>query len=258
MIYLTGDCRGDFHRLSTKNFPDQKKLTKDDFVIILGDAGFLWDGSREEKYWLDFLENKPFTVLNVGGNHENFDRLKEYPEIPFHGGFARQIRPSVYELSRGCVFELCALNIFCMGGAQTHDVDLILPRAAMADARRKRQLRRRGLTFRIEGLNWWPDEMPDREDYRRANDALRRVNWDVYMVLTHCAPNFIQCRAAPDYPRNELTTFLDSVGSVHYRKWFCGHYHKSWRCDTERFQILYEEIIPIPESIEEAYTNEKE
>ena len=26
MIYLTGDCHGDFHRFNTKNFPEQKKV----------------------------------------------------------------------------------------------------------------------------------------------------------------------------------------------------------------------------------------
>ena len=39
MIYVTGDCHQDFSKFSMKNFPDQKSLTKDDFVIICGDFG---------------------------------------------------------------------------------------------------------------------------------------------------------------------------------------------------------------------------
>ena len=34
MIYITGDCHGDFKRFNKKNFPEQLEMTKDDFVII--------------------------------------------------------------------------------------------------------------------------------------------------------------------------------------------------------------------------------
>ena len=33
MIYVTGDCHGNF----AKNFPEQANMTKDDTVIITGD-----------------------------------------------------------------------------------------------------------------------------------------------------------------------------------------------------------------------------
>ena len=39
MIYITGDCHGDFKRFNKKNFPEQLEMTKDDFVIIWGDFG---------------------------------------------------------------------------------------------------------------------------------------------------------------------------------------------------------------------------
>ena len=93
MIFITGDTHGpDRHgsfsrdgfmsRLNTTNFPEQKEMTKDDFVIICGDFGGIWDTDRtkvteshSEKYSLDWLEAKPFTTLFVPGNHENYDRL---------------------------------------------------------------------------------------------------------------------------------------------------------------------------------------
>lgn len=46
MIYITGDCHRDFRRFNTKNFPEQKEMTKEDYVIICGDFGGVWD--REE------------------------------------------------------------------------------------------------------------------------------------------------------------------------------------------------------------------
>ena len=42
MIYITGDTHGDFRRFSTDIFPEQKEMTKDDFVIICGDFGGIW------------------------------------------------------------------------------------------------------------------------------------------------------------------------------------------------------------------------
>ena len=49
MIYVTGDCHGDYRRFNTAVFPEQKEMTKDDVVIILGDFGLVWDYSGENK-----------------------------------------------------------------------------------------------------------------------------------------------------------------------------------------------------------------
>lgn len=35
MIYVTGDCHGNFARFEQKNFPEQANMTKDDTVIIM-------------------------------------------------------------------------------------------------------------------------------------------------------------------------------------------------------------------------------
>ena len=48
MIYATGDTHGDISRFSSKVFFEQKELTKDDYVIILGDLSircFLFKGA---------------------------------------------------------------------------------------------------------------------------------------------------------------------------------------------------------------------
>ena len=82
MIYITGDCHSNFERFNTGNFPEQKEMTKDDYVIICGDFGGVWnkDGeSKMETSALDWLDGKAFTTLFVDGNHENFDRLYAYP-----------------------------------------------------------------------------------------------------------------------------------------------------------------------------------
>ena len=68
MIYATGDCHGDFSRFTSNNFPEQKEMTKDDYVIICGDFGY-WDNSIHGRYWRAWLDDKPFTTLWVDGNH---------------------------------------------------------------------------------------------------------------------------------------------------------------------------------------------
>ena len=74
MIYITGDTHGGFQRFGMKYFPNQKTMCREDYAIIAGDFGGLWDDSPRETYWLDWLEERPFTTLFVDGNHENFDR----------------------------------------------------------------------------------------------------------------------------------------------------------------------------------------
>ena len=50
MIYVTGDCHGNFARFEQKNFPEQANMTKDDTVIITGDCGGVWFGdSRDDE-----------------------------------------------------------------------------------------------------------------------------------------------------------------------------------------------------------------
>ena len=89
MIYITGDCHGNFERFNASIFPEQNEMTKDDYVIICGDFGGVWNKGEESKMEtkvLDWLDCKLFTTLFVDGNHENFDRLYAYPVEEWHGG----------------------------------------------------------------------------------------------------------------------------------------------------------------------------
>lgn len=100
-------------------------MTKEDYVIICGDFGGVWNKeveNKEEKHLLDWLEEKPFTTLFVDGNHENFDRLYSYPVELWHGGKVHKIRPSVIHLMRGQIYEIDGKSFFTFGGASSHDI----------------------------------------------------------------------------------------------------------------------------------------
>ena len=125
MIYITGDIHGSPERLGVHSFYEQKEMTRDDVVIICGDFGMVWEESGEsasERYWLKWLEDKPFTTVFVCGNHENFDRLYQYPVKEWHGGKVHEIRPHVLHLMRGEVFDIEGVKFFAFGGASSHDI----------------------------------------------------------------------------------------------------------------------------------------
>ena len=123
-VYVTGDCHAEFNKFSTDCFPEQKELSREDFVIICGDFGGVWTNTNEERWWLNWLNRKRFTTLFVDGNHENFDRLNggEFKVVDFHGGKAHQIRKNIFHLIRGNVYDFCGKKFFAFGGASSHDI----------------------------------------------------------------------------------------------------------------------------------------
>ena len=54
---MTGDIHAsyDIAKLSESCF-DTAGLTKDDYVIICGDFGLVWNNSASEQYWLRWLD----------------------------------------------------------------------------------------------------------------------------------------------------------------------------------------------------------
>lgn len=224
MIFITGDTHIpiDISKLSSKNFHKSHELTKDDIVIICGDFGGIWDKSAEELYWLNWLNNKNFTTYFIDGNHENHIMLNEFEQVEINGGKARKIRDSIYHLMRGQVFEICNKKFFTMGGATSHDKEL-----------------------RQEGVSWWKEELPSKEEYKEANLNLEKHNWTVDYIITHCASNRIQKNINPTYDVDELTNYLDKLeDKLKFQKWYFGHYHIDEKIDSKHI-VLYNDIIEI-------------
>jgi len=164
MIHITGDCHGNFERFNDSIFPEQNEMTKEDYVIICGDFGGVWNKDEESKLEtmiLDWLDCKPFTTLFVDGNHENFDRLMAYQLEEWKGGKAHKIRPSVIHLMRGQVYELEGKKIFTFGGASSHDIDGGILELDDPDFKKKKKALDKGWKpYRINHLSWWKEELP--------------------------------------------------------------------------------------------------
>ena len=252
MIYITGDTHGSFERrFNTGVFPEQKDMTKDDYIIICGDFGGIWDRdgeSESEKYWLDWFNDRTYTLLFIDGNHENFDRIASYPEKEWHEGRVHEIRPSVYHLMRGQVYEIDGKLIFTFGGAASHDISGGLLDLEDPDFREKKKyLDREYEPYRIKKLTWWEQEMPSEEEMKEGIENLRKHNNEVDYIVTHCCSTSTQNALGRKgiYSPDRATEYLERIkNTVKYKKWFFGHYHDNVNVNDKEI-LLYEQIIRI-------------
>ena len=229
-------------------------MTKNDHVIICGDFGGVWKDSPEERYWLDWLNDKPFTLLYVDGNHENFDRYYsgEFQEVEYCEGMAHRIRNSIYHLKRGEVFNIQGKKFFTFGGASSHDIkDGIVDPSEYTDKRllKKEVLWRQmaGQLFRVKGVSWWPQELPTIDEMDHGINTLEANNYEVDYVITHCLPQEVASVFSMGlYEPDDLTMYFNKLLYNHlkFHRWYCGHYHIDRRI-MGKFEILYENIVRI-------------
>lgn len=250
MIYITGDCHRNFERFNKSIFPEQNEMTKEDYVIICGDFGGVWskdEESREETMLLDWLDCKPYTTLFVDGNHENFDRLYQYPVEEWHGGKIHKIRDSVFHLMRGQVFEICGKKIFTFGGASSHDIeDGILELDDPKYLIKKMELDMERALYRVNHLNWWAQELPTEEEMEEGRRNLEANGNQVDFIISHCCSSSMQVLiGGSGFQQDILTGYFEEIKQkVRFKKWFFGHYHDNRNVSAEEI-LLYEQIIRV-------------
>ena len=250
MIFITGDCHGDFERFKLDIFPEQKEMTKEDYVIICGDFGGVWhrdEESPEETIALNWLDSRPFTTLFVCGNHENFDRLYQYPAEEWCGGKVHKIRDSVFHLMRGQVFEIDGKKIFSFGGASSHDIQGgVLEPAAPDFDQQYAMLSRGDLPFRINHWSWWKQELPSEEEMEEGRRNLEKHGYEVDYIVTHCCSASTQTLLAYGlYSTDYLNEYLEEIRQkCKFTKWFFGHYHDNRNVNAKEI-LLWEQIIRI-------------
>ena len=245
-IIVTGDIHGNpFQRLNVENFPEGKTYTKEDYVIILGDFGLVWDDSAMEHSCLDWLENKPWTTLFIDGNHENYDLLNKFPIEEWGGGRVQKIRSSVIHLLRGEVYDIGGYKFLAMGGARSHDIqDGVLE---VGDPRIKIWKKDDFKLFRINHISWWEEEIPNEEERKNVLKNLAENDYKVDYILTHEAPSSdVVLMDHLLYHPDEYSKWLEMEirQKVKYKKWFFGHYHLNLDVN-EKETCLFERRIRI-------------
>jgi len=203
MILITGDTHGDAERFK---LPPVKKLGRKDTLIICGDFGFVWDGSKEEHKLLKKLGRHSFDILFVEGCRDNYDLLKEYPVVAYRGGQARKISGSVYQLLRGEVYEIEGKKVFAFGGGYSDEEWLD--------------------TGNDRGM-WWAEEQPSEPEMEKGLRNLAACGNKVDIIVTHDAPasirHFIRL---DDNEESAIHTYLEKiVKHCSFSHWYFGHYH---------------------------------
>lgn len=253
VVYITGDIHGDPSRLSTDSFFEQKEFSgnKDENVVIItGDFGLVWqrEESKQEKWWLDWLEDKPFTTVFVDGNHENHQRLSTYPIKKWNSGKVHEIRPHVLHLMRGEVFTIEDNKFFAFGGASSHDISDGILDCTDADWREKaRALDKQGkYMYRIKGLSWWEQELPNEDEMQNGIENLKKNDNRVDFIITHSPPaSVIALLGQGLYEQDILTQYLENIRmNTEYKKHFMGHMHLN-KAINDKDIILYEQIVRI-------------
>ena len=250
MIYVTGDCHQNFRKFNTKIFPEQKEMTKEDYVIICGDFGGVWNKeveNKEEKHLLDWLEEKPFTTLFVDGNHENFDRLYSYPVELWHGGKVHKIRPSVIHLMRGQIYEIDGKSFFTFGGASSHDIESGILDPEDPDFKEKKKwLDREWQSYRVNHITWWAQELPSEEEMQEGRANLAAHDNQVDFIVTHCCATSTQMLIDAQKLKPDIETdYLEEIKrTIQFKKWFFGHYHDN-RNVSKKEILIYEQFVRI-------------
>ena len=228
MIYLTGDTHGRFERIGI--FCDKMQTSRDDILIILGDAGINFHAGTLDILRKEYLAKLPITLLCVHGNHERCpESLPYYNEQEWHGGkvYVEARYPNILFAEDGEVYDLDGRKAIAIGGAYSIDK-----------------------AWRVEGQSWWADEQPSIEIKNRVEHALEQRDWQIDIVLSHTTPLKYEpievFLPGIDQSKVDKSTeeWLDSIEKrLVYGKWYCGHYHTEKK--TDRLQIMFNDYAAL-------------
>ena len=226
MTYITGDTHGDFSRYI--DFTKRMRPTKEDVMIVLGDAGLNYYGDIRDEGRKRFVGDFPFTTFCIHGNHE----MRPYEAVgyktkAYRGGVVwyHEEQPNILFAKDGEVFDFDGFSCMVIGGAYSVDKYIRLAR----------------------GWNWFASEQPSNEIKTYVERQFDARGRKVDIILSHTCPlkyepveMFITNidQGAIDKSTEE---WLDGIEeSVDYRKWYCGHFHTAKK--THRMQFMFTDI----------------
>lgn len=230
-LYITGDCHGDFYKLS-KYFSDKNK---DDFVIITGDIGCnYFYGTKKE--WVDkkkkeWLNNIGPKFICIRGNHDyNQEKIPSYKEYGMFDSvvYIEEDYPNIIFVKNGEIYNINGKSFLFFGGAYSVDK-----------------------YYRIENnMLWFDDEQPNEKEKSNCLKNIKEKEYYVDYVVTHTCP--LKCEPThvflPMIVQSTVDTsteaFLDCVNaSLKYKEWYCGHFHTDEYFSGINF--LYRKVLKI-------------
>ena len=215
MIYITGDTHRDFSRLKTINY------TKDDMIIVLGDAGINFYLEKRDKELKEYLNSLGIKLFCIRGNHDaRPQNINTYKEVNMFGGkvYVESDYPNLIFASDGEEYNINGNSVLVIGGA--YSIDKV---------------------YRIiHNLGWFSDEQLSPSEMDRILEKVSGKHYDV--ILSHTCPYKYEPIEAFIGGINQFNVdksmehFLDIIEDrVDYDKWYCGHYHIEKKIDKIEF-----------------------
>ena len=224
---ISGDTHGtlDLGKIVNFFYEHENDYTSDDYLIICGDVGACGFSASDEAESRKVLRELPVTTLFVDGNHENFEQLNSYGVDVWNGGKVHFVESRIIHLMRGQIFYIDGTRFFTFGGA--HSIDK---------------------NYRTEGLSWFPEEIPTKEEYEEGWDNLEKAGFKVDYIVTHNGPREVV--AAMGYgelsdDEVELRRYLQRVAdNTDFTAWYFGHFHEDTEVE-DMFFCLYDELVVV-------------
>lgn len=227
--YITGDTHRNFVRI--REFCKRMKTTKEDVLIILGDAGINFMQNHMDVSLKEELSGFPITLFCIHGNHEARPwEAGDYEEVMWHGAIAyvEEEYPNLIFAKDGEIYDFNGKSVLVIGGAYSIDKE-----------------------YRITyGLGWFPSEQPDDTIKDYVEEQLETVDWKVDIVLSHTVPVEFEPVWAfipgVDQSRVDKSTenWLQYIyDHIECEEWYAGHYHVE-SCE-ENVRIMFEDYDEI-------------
>lgn len=219
LIYVTGDMHGDLSRFKSREF---RKLRRKDTLLVCGDFGFLWDGSKKEERTLRWIGRRKYQVLFLEGAYDNLSLLDNYPITDWNGGKVREISGKLRHLCRGSIFTLEDRTIFAFGGGESSSID-------------------------SEWYSqWWEKQLPTEQELETAKENLAREDWRVDHIVTHQSSRKIKkLLTMEETEPSVLDVFLDEVREkVEYSSWCFGSFHLDRVIPPKEIGV-FEKVVPL-------------
>lgn len=228
-IFITGDTHRNFDDIEW--FCNENNTTRNDIMIIAGDAGINYFLDSSDDYIKKMLQNIPITFLILHGNHEERAwNIKNYKKNLYHIGnnvicaLREDKYPNLLFLDDYRELVLNDKKYLFLGGAYSVDKYYRLKK----------------------GLKWFKSEQlteEEKETLLRYFKGCFEGGQNIYdYVISHTCPfKYIPTEAfLPQVNQNTVDNsmehFLDKVEQlVIYNKWYCGHFHIDKTIDKLRF-----------------------
>ncbi|NTW91314.1 MAG: hypothetical protein HGA35_05240, partial [Erysipelotrichaceae bacterium] len=171
MILITADCHGDIDFRKLDNHAIKSAYERlPEYVIVAGDFGVPWSNNEtnsQDIFMKKWYEEKPYDIIVIPGNHENYARIEAMPREMYHGAWVHRYGKNIIFVEKNQIIEVEGKTFYCLGGADSTDKER-----------------------RVLFQSWWPQEEATYADYTAMIEKIDNVK-EVDYIIAHTAPTKI-------------------------------------------------------------------